>query len=161
MRKNKWYNFLITIVFSIEKKPYSICSFGQEKFEYRRDIWLAVGCWQQRLARPTSCSPSPGMQPFCKITTTTKFIFWWFRIISQDNQDSSMHTTAPAYHHNCFFCKSRYILISNIFKSCMVQVNLCQKYLFSYQLTHNMTKYCSLIYQSRTRKLQAQSMLCT
>ena len=57
MRKNKWYNFLITIVFSIEKKPYSICSFGQEKFEYRRDIWLAVGCWQQRLARPTSCSP--------------------------------------------------------------------------------------------------------
>ena len=31
-----------------------------------------------------------------------------------------------------------------------VQVNLCQKYLFSNQLTHNMTKDCSLIYQFST-----------
>ena len=28
-----------------------------------------------------------------------------------------------------------------------LQVNLCQKYLFSHQLTHNMTKDCSIIYQ--------------
>ena len=28
-----------------------------------------------------------------------------------------------------------------------LQVNLFQKHLFLYQLTHNMTKYCSLIYQ--------------
>ena len=28
-----------------------------------------------------------------------------------------------------------------------IQVNLCQKYLFSHQLTHKMTKNCSLIYQ--------------
>ena len=27
------------------------------------------------------------------------------------------------------------------------QVNLCQKHLFLHQLTHNMTKDCSLIYQ--------------
>ena len=31
-----------------------------------------------------------------------------------------------------------------------VQVNLCQKHLFSHQLTHNMTKDCSLIYQFST-----------
>ena len=42
-----------------------------------------------------------------------------------------------------------------------VQVNLCQKHLFLHQLTHNMTKYCSLIYQFSTWKLQAQNMLCT
>ena len=28
-----------------------------------------------------------------------------------------------------------------------VQVNLCQNYLFTRQLTHNMTKDCSMIYQ--------------
>ena len=31
-----------------------------------------------------------------------------------------------------------------------LQVNFCQKHLFSYQLTHNMTKFCSLIYQFST-----------
>ena len=31
-----------------------------------------------------------------------------------------------------------------------LQVNLCQKLLFLYQLTHNMTKDCSLIYQFST-----------
>ena len=43
----------------------------------------------------------------------------------------------------------------------MVQVNLCQKHLFSHQLTHNMTRDCSLIYQFSTWKLQAQNMLYT
>ena len=33
---------------------------------------------------------------------------------------------------------------------CNVQVNLCQKHLFLDQLTHNMTKDCSLIYQFST-----------
>ena len=42
-----------------------------------------------------------------------------------------------------------------------VQVNLCQKHLFSHQLTHNMTRDCSLIYQFCTWKLKAQSMLFT
>ena len=42
-----------------------------------------------------------------------------------------------------------------------VQVNLCQKCLFSHQLTHNMTKDCSLIYQFSTWKLQAQNMVRT
>ena len=42
-----------------------------------------------------------------------------------------------------------------------IQVNLCQKHLFSHQLTHNMTKYCSLIYQFSTWKLQAEDMLST
>ena len=57
MRNNKWYNFLIIIVFGIEKSLIQSVVLGKKKFEYRRDIWLAVGCWQQRLARPTSCSP--------------------------------------------------------------------------------------------------------
>ena len=39
-----------------------------------------------------------------------------------------------------------------------VQVNLCQKYLFSHQLTHNMTKDCSSIYKFNTWKQQAQNM---
>ena len=42
-----------------------------------------------------------------------------------------------------------------------VQVNLFQKLLFLHQLTHNMTKGCSLYYKFRTWKLQAQNMLCT
>ena len=42
----------------------------------------------------------------------------------------------------------------------MLQANLCWKLLFLHQITHNMTKDCSLIYQF-TWKLQAQNMLCT
>ena len=40
----------------------------------------------------------------------------------------------------------------------IVQVNLCQKFLFLHQLTHNMTTDCWLIYQFSTWKLQAQNM---
>ena len=43
----------------------------------------------------------------------------------------------------------------------VVQVNLCQKHLFLYQLTHNMTKGCTLNYEFSTWKFQAQNMLCT
>ena len=39
-----------------------------------------------------------------------------------------------------------------------LQANLCQKHLFLEQLTHNMAKDCSLIYQFSTWKLQAQNM---
>ena len=42
-----------------------------------------------------------------------------------------------------------------------VQVNLFQKHLFLHQLTHNMTKDCSLNYKFSTWKLQAQNMLRT
>ena len=42
--------------------------------------------------------------------------------------------------------------------SCLIQVNLFQKHLFLHQLTHNMTKDCSLIYQFNTWKLQAQNI---
>ena len=42
-----------------------------------------------------------------------------------------------------------------------VQVNVFQKHLFLHQLTHNMTKVCSLIYFFLTWKLQAQNKLCT
>ena len=42
-----------------------------------------------------------------------------------------------------------------------IQVNLCQNLLFLHQITHNMTKDCSLIYQFSAWKLQAQNMLCT
>ena len=42
----------------------------------------------------------------------------------------------------------------------VLQVNHCQKHLFLDQLTDNMTKDCSLIYQFSTCKLQAQNM-CT
>ena len=34
--------------------------------------------------------------------------------------------------------------------SLIIQVNLCQKHLFSHQLTHKMIKDCSLIYQFST-----------
>ena len=84
---NKWYNFLMIIVFGVEKKSYSIFNFGQKKVRVQeRNL---AGCWLQRLARPRSCSPSPGMQPFCKIAITTKFIFRWLWIESQDKQGSS------------------------------------------------------------------------
>ena len=42
-----------------------------------------------------------------------------------------------------------------------LQVNLCQKHLFLHQLTQNMTKDCSLIYQVLHEKIQAQNMLFT
>ena len=42
-----------------------------------------------------------------------------------------------------------------------VQVNLFQTHLFLQQLTHNMTKDCSLNYKFRTWKLQAQNTLRT
>ena len=45
-----------------------------------------------------------------------------------------------------------------IFGGGLIQVNLCQKLLFLHQLTH---KDCSLNYEFRTWKLQAQNMLCT
>ena len=41
----------------------------------------------------------------------------------------------------------------------VLQVNLFQKHLLLHQLTHNMTKDCSLIYQFSTWKLQAQNIL--
>ena len=40
----------------------------------------------------------------------------------------------------------------------LLQVNLCQKHLFSHQLTHKMTKDCSLNYMFSTSKLKAQNM---
>ena len=52
------------------------------------------------------------------------------------------------------------VLFTKIWKQ-VVQVNFCQKHLFLDQLTRNMTKDCSLIYQFSTWKLQAQNMLCT
>ena len=42
----------------------------------------------------------------------------------------------------------------------VVQVNLCQKHLFLYQLTHNMTTDCSLNYEFSTWKFQTQNILC-
>ena len=43
----------------------------------------------------------------------------------------------------------------------IIQVNLFQKHLFLPQLTHNMTKGCSLNHQFSSWKFQAQNMLCT
>ena len=42
-----------------------------------------------------------------------------------------------------------------------IQVNLCQKYLFTRQLTHNMTTDCSLNYEFSTRKFQVDNTFCT
>ena len=42
-----------------------------------------------------------------------------------------------------------------------LKVNIFQNHLFLYQITHNMTKDCSLNYQFSIQKLQAQNMLCT
>ena len=43
----------------------------------------------------------------------------------------------------------------------LVQTILCQKLLFLYQLTHNMTTDCTLNYEFSTWKFQDQTMLCT
>ena len=43
----------------------------------------------------------------------------------------------------------------------LVQVNLFQKYLFTGQLTHNMTTNCSMIYEFSTRNFQEQNMSTT
>ena len=44
---------------------------------------------------------------------------------------------------------------------CFVQVNLFQKHFFLHQLTHNLTKDCSWIYQFRTWKLQTTQFVYT
>ena len=47
-------------------------------------------------------------------------------------------------------------------KSCLeIQVNLCQKYLFTRQLTHNMTTDCSMNYEFSTKKFQDENKFCT
>ena len=59
--------------------------------------------------------------------------------------------------------QENYLLYSrqrvNISKESLItlQVNLCQKLLFLYQLTHNMTTDCSLNYKINTWKFQAQT----
>ena len=42
-----------------------------------------------------------------------------------------------------------------------LKVNLCQKFLFLHQLTHNMTTDCSLNYKFNTWKFLAQNTFCT
>ena len=51
--------------------------------------------------------------------------------------------------------------VFTIFNNFLNLVNLCQKHLFLYQLTHNISNDCSLIYQFSKKNLQAQNMLCT
>ena len=59
--------------------------------------------------------------------------------------------------YSLMLCKS----LLNIYKICVLQVNLCQKHSFLNQLTHNTTTDCSLITDFSTRKIQVQNMLCT
>ena len=54
---------------------------------------------------------------------------------------------------------SRSFLSFLIFIQEAAEVNLFQKHLFLYQLTHNMTKDCSLNYEFSIWKFQAQNML--
>ena len=74
------------------------------------------------------------------------------KIIVNDKPESIWHSRITKY-----FISD----LSKNMKSISVQVNLCQKHLFLDQITHNMTKDCSLIYQFSTCKLQAQNMVCT
>ena len=84
---------------------------------------------------------------------------------NNQNRDSSSSHNQHSGHHSSFISKSDYLTEMNLKLlpaiSNSIQVNLCQKHSFSHQLTHNMTKDCSLIYQFSTWKLQAQNMLCT
>ena len=83
--------------------------------------------------------------PFCIVTYQKKERKTWISM-------QSLHTDAF----------SRFFFLFGLNKNECVQVNLCQKLLFLHQLTHNMTKNCSLNYEfSTTWKLQAQNMLCT
>ena len=48
-----------------------------------------------------------------------------------------------------------------LFFPASVQVNLCQKHLFSHQLTHNMTKDLPVQYMKTTSSEHGENMLCT
>ena len=54
------------------------------------------------------------------------------------------------------YCQTFLFYLQN-FRLIWIQVNLCQKLLFLHQLTHNMTKDCSLNYKFNTWKFQAQT----
>ena len=79
---------------------------------------------------------------------------WWSYLWCQNADHRNSDLLFNTYHSCIYSWKVRK-------KRSKVQVNLCQKHLFLDQLTHNMTKDCSLIYQFSTWKLQAQNMLCT
>ena len=56
------------------------------------------------------------------------------------------------------YFQNRHILFAHprdlYYEGLVVQVNFCQKYLFTCQLTHNMTADCTMNYKFSTRKLQ-------
>ena len=83
----------------------------------------------------------------------------WNQIISERafNQSKRQVYFGPS----CDWLKDKQLLVRYFLNLNFVQVNLFQKHLFLYQLTHNMTKDCSLNYEFSIWKFQAQNMLCT
>ena len=77
--------------------------------------------------------------------STIKTNYWW-----------SKHPIIVSFLRQIYgllisFFRFRYLFMNHEY----VQVNLSQKHLFLHQLTHNMTKYCLLIYQFSTWKLKS------
>ena len=71
---------------------------------------------------------------------------------------SSSHFSSYLVWHSCSYLVSHLSSYLVVHSLSSVQVNFYQKHLFFHQLTHNMTKDCSLSYKFSTWKLQAQNM---
>ena len=89
---------------------------------------------------------------------------WWAKWLRCNFSDTQ--TNLESKKRRLFFLKVEWstFFTSNEWSFCFVlfilQVNIFQKHLFFHQLTHSLTKDCSLNYEFSTWKLQAQNMLC-
>ena len=96
-----------------------------------------------------------------KTVRTFKFVYKCSLFSNTEFIGEQMVRDCSFYKYN-FFSKTYFLNGNHIWQTFfgfffqaegklkLLQVNLCQKHLFSHQLTHNMTKDCSLIYQFNT-----------
>ena len=84
--------------------------------------------------------------------------FSWFKMESNNFWTSFQPIKGQLYFGpSCDWLKDKQLLVRYFLNLNFVQVNLFQKHLFLYQLTHNMTTDCSLNYKFNTWKFQAQT----
>ena len=106
----------------------------KQKTEDSCCCWISIMLWWAAL-----------YQVCYKLRWTT--ILWWQFQVSKKPYDPCMKYL---YANFVFLERAIIILIKwkiNKQKKKSIQVNLCRNLLFLHQLTHNMTKDCSLIYQ--------------
>ena len=146
------------------------CTFCEKDFRGKAKYSLYKHLWGVHKIMAKKATKKPFLCQFCNKI---------FKDKSQLNRHTLIHTDEKP--HACQYCKLNFRQKSSLKSHEMKhtgrvslhrvksywghyiyfptdQVNLCQKCLFTRQLTHNMTTDCSMIYKFSTRKLQEQKM---